>query len=204
MQRYMKSDMPFYGIAAPRVHAVTRDVVAAHPLADRPEWEGAVRRLFDEATHREEWYVAVGVAGHRRYRHLRTPESLELYRHLAAGAAWWDVVDAVASQVGQVLRSHPEDTAGVLRAWSVADDPWLRRVAVLSQLGRRTETDTRLLSELIAPSLTDRGFFLRKAIGWALRDYARTDPDWVRRYVAAHRDQLSPLSVREALKRLGG
>ena len=87
--------------------------------------------------------------------------------------------------------------------WAVGDDRWLRRVAVICQVGAKDRTDRVLLSDAILANAADRDFFLRKAIGWALRDYARTDPAWVRDFVAAHEDELSPLSKREALKHLG-
>ena len=92
---------------------------------------------------------------------------------------------------------------GVIRAWALDEDLWLRRAAIICQLGFQDETDLDLLSYAIAGSLDDEDFFARKAIGWALRDYARTDAEWVRRLVDQHRGRLSPLSVREALKRLG-
>lgn len=92
---------------------------------------------------------------------------------------------------------------GVIRAWALDEDLWLRRAAIICELGFREETDLDLLSYAIAGSLDDGDFFARKAIGWALRDYAGTDAEWVRRFVDRHRGRLSPLSVREALKRLG-
>src|SRR6478735_5758044 len=94
----------------------------------------------------------------------------------------------------------PRETAGLVRRWSTDADLWVRRIAILSQLGRRDRLDRELLAELIAPNRPDPDFFIRKAIGWALREYARVDPDWVRDYVGAHK--LSPLSRREALKHL--
>ena len=90
-----------------------------------------------------------------------------------------------------------------MRGWAIDDDRWLRRVAVICQLGAKDRTDRALLTDAVLANAADRDFFLRKAIGWALRDYARTDPAWVRRFVTAHEDELSPLSKREALKHLG-
>ena len=89
-----------------------------------------------------------------------------------------------------------------VRAWATDDDRWLRRTAVIAQVGARERTDLDLLSHAIESNFDDRDFFLRKAIGWALRQYARTDPDWVRAFVAAHDDRISGLSRREALKHL--
>ncbi len=90
----------------------------------------------------------------------------------------------------------------LIRGWAVDPDRWLRRSSIICQLGLAGRTDLDLLTEVIARNLADREFFVRKAIGWALRQYARTDPDWVRGFVAAHETSLSPLSRREAMKHL--
>jgi 3-methyladenine DNA glycosylase AlkD len=90
----------------------------------------------------------------------------------------------------------------VIREWSERPERWLRRASIICQLDAKASTDLTLLTDVIEANLADREFFIRKAIGWALRQYARTDPDWVREFVAAHRDTLSPLSYREAIKHL--
>jgi 3-methyladenine DNA glycosylase AlkD len=204
MQAYMKSALPYYGVPMPRVRAISRAVYADHLLTSRADWERAVRTLYDEASHREERYAALALVAHRRYRTYHSPDVLSLYEHLVLTGAWWDLVDELAHRVGDVLRAYRAETESVVRGWSKHADMWLRRTSILCQLGHRADTDTRLLTDVIAPSLGDREFFIRKAIGWALREYAKTDPDWVRGYVDGHRSELSPLSVREALKHLGG
>jgi 3-methyladenine DNA glycosylase AlkD len=208
MQAYMKSALPFRGVSAVPLRAITREVVAAHPLPDRAAWRAAVLELWDGAAYREERYAALAVAGHRRYRVHRDPSALDLYRHLVVTGAWWDLVDTIASHhVGEILARFPEQVTPVLEQWAVDEDLWLRRTAMLSQLGRRSDTDVSLLRSALEQNLEDsphgREFFIRKALGWALRDYARTDPDWVRAFVTAHEDRLSGLSRREALKHLG-
>jgi 3-methyladenine DNA glycosylase AlkD len=203
MQAYMKSALPYYGVASPRARVVFREVLAAHPLPDRESWLATVLALWDEATHREEWYAALAVVRDRRYADYRDTDTLPLYRHLLTTGAWWDVVDDVATHlVGPLLLDHPEVVGPVLREWAVDDDRWLRRTAVIAQLGAGDRTDLGLLAFAVEANLGDRNFFLRKAIGWALRQYARTDPDWVRAFVAAHDDRISGLSRREALKHL--
>ncbi len=97
------------------------------------------------------------------------------------------------------MRDGP-GAAELVRAWSVDDDLWMRRIAIISQLGRRDRVDATLLADVIAPNLGDPEFFIRKALGWALREYARVAPEWVRHYVTTH--DLSPLSRREAMKHL--
>ena len=202
-QRYMKSKLPYFGLTAPELRALLRPHLRAYAPSARAEWEQDVRTLWDGVTHREEWYAAIAIARHRTARPWQDPASLDLYRHLVVTGAWWDVVDEIATHlVGGVLASHRSETTPVLRCWAVDEDLWLRRTAVLSQLRHREDTDLDLLTFTIEENLAVRSFWLRKAIGWALREHARTDPAWVIRFVAAREDALSPLSQREALKHL--
>ncbi|NUR05555.1 MAG: DNA alkylation repair protein [Nocardioidaceae bacterium] len=207
MQAYMRSAMPFRGVQAGPLAAVCRSVFAAHPLPGRTAWEACVRELWDGASYREERYAAIALTGHPRYRGFQDPRTLPLYEHLVVTGAWWDHVDTVASnRVGPLLGGHADAVTPVLRAWAVADDLWLRRTAVIAQLARKGDTDLELLRYAVEANLEGtpfgREFFVRKAIGWALRQHARTDPVWVRAFVAEHEDRLSGLSRREALKHL--
>lgn len=206
-QAYMKSELPFVGLGAPALRALLRPLLVQHSYDDRAEWESAVRELWDTASHREEWYAAIALLRHRAYRSWLDPDLLPLLQHLVTTGAWWDVVDEVASHlVGDVLALHRADVTPVMERWAVAEDLWMRRVAILCQLGDRDQTDPVLLAHAIEANLegTRHGseFFVRKAIGWALRDHARTDPGWVRAFVARNAERLSPLSRREALKHL--
>ena len=202
-QAYMKSSMPYHGVTAPRLKLALRPILAAYRPGGREEWEATVRELWDGATHREEWYAATALARHRAARPWQDPPTLDLYRHLVVTGAWWDHVDEVAAHlVGGVLSGHRTAVSPVMRAWARDSDLWVRRTAVLSQLRFQAETDTDLLHDVIEPNLDDRSFWLRKAIGWALREYSRTDPDWVRAEVDLLGDRLSGLSRREATRRL--
>jgi len=204
MQAYMKSELPFFGVPAPAARRVFRAAIDAHPPPDRESWLDSVAALWDEAEHREERYGALALARHRRYRPLQDADLLPFYAQLVRSGAWWDLVDDIASHlVGPILLSHRETAAPVVRGWSTDDDRWLRRTSVICQLGAKDRTDVDLLTAAIDANVDDRDFFLRKAIGWALREHARTDPDWVRAFVAARSDRLSGLSRREALKHLG-
>ena len=202
-QRYMKSAMPYHGLTAPELRVLLRPHLMAYEPADRAAWERDVRTTWDGATHREEWYVALALARHRRAAEWQDVATLDLHRHLVVTGAWWDVVDEIAGHlVGGVLAGDRAAATPVLRAWAVEEDLWLRRTAVLAQLAHREDTDLDLLTHAIDRNLDDGSFWLRKAIGWALRTHARTDPDWVRGFVAAREGRLSPLSHREALKHL--
>jgi 3-methyladenine DNA glycosylase AlkD len=209
-QAYMKSAMPFRGITSPRLKATLRPLLTdpAYLLGDRGEWESTIRGLWDRARFREERYAALAIAGHRPYQDWAVDRcAMPLYRHLVESGAWWDFVDDLAAhRVGPVLRAHPETEADRMRSWAVAGDLWVRRTAILSQLLSKDETDRRLLLDCITPNLADPDFFVRKAIGWSLRQYARSGTEaagWVRRSVADLGPRLSPLSRREALKHLG-
>lgn len=207
-QRYMKSEMPFHGITAPQLRAVLRPLLAEHRIDDVAQWEATVRELWDGATHREQRYAATALARHRYYRAFRTPGALQLYRHLVVTSAWWDHVDEIAAHlVGDVLRAEPVTVTPVMRQWANDRDLWLRRTAILSQLRSREQADPVLLTHCLQANFEDslhgHDFFIRKAVGWALREYSKTDPGWVRAFLARHGESLSGLSIREASKHLG-
>jgi 3-methyladenine DNA glycosylase AlkD len=202
MQAYMKSALPYLGVPVPLVRATVRRLLreSAEPVESRQAWERVIRRLFDEAVFREERYAGLAVAGGSFSARYQDGPSLPLYEHLVVEGAWWDIVDDVSHRVGDVLRADRKPTTACVLRWSRADDLWLRRCSIICQLGHHLQTDQDLLTQVIDANLEDRRFFVRKAIGWALRDYARTDPTWVLDFVASREDRMSPLSRREALK----
>ena len=202
MQAYMKSQMPFRGAPKPVQVAALRPVLAAHPVTDRAIWEATVRALYDGAEYREERYAALALLAVRAAKGWYDPDLVPLLEHLVVTGGWWDLVDDVAGhQVAPIHRAFPDAMATVVRRWSVDDDMWLRRTAILSQLGSGLRTDRVLLTDVIEANAASTEFFHRKAIGWALRDLAWKDPEWVDAFVAAH-PGLSGLSRREALKNL--
>jgi 3-methyladenine DNA glycosylase AlkD len=204
MQAYMKSAMPYHGVPSPVAKRVFARVLRDHPLADRESWLATVRALWHDATHREERYGAIALAGHQTYLAHQDPDTLELYRELAVTGAWWDYVDTLASHsVGPILLAHHDEVRPTIVAWSIDPDMWLRRTSIICQLGAKQSTDLDLLTACIEPNLADREFFIRKAIGWALRQHAWTDAAWVQDYVRRQGALLSPLSRREALKNVG-
>jgi 3-methyladenine DNA glycosylase AlkD len=202
-QRYMKSAMPYHGLAAPELRALLRPHLRAFAPAGRAEWEQIVRSFWDGATHREEWYAAIALARHRTARGWQDVDTLDLYRHLILTGAWWDVVDETAQHlVGACLLGDRPRVTRVMRAWAADDDLWIRRTAVICQISHGSDVDRDLLTFAIEGNLDDTSFWLRKAIGWALRQHARDDPAWVHLYVDSLGDRLSGLSRREATKHL--
>ncbi len=201
MQAYMKSTMPYRGVPSPAQKALARTVFAAHPLPDFESWRQTVLALWRDAEYREERYLAIELTGHRLYRAHQTLDALPLYEELIVTGAWWDYVDAVAIQrLGPIHRAYPEAVRPLVLSWATDGNMWRRRSAIICQVKAKDGTDLDLLTACLEPNLADREFFIRKAIGWALRDYAWTDPEWVRAWVAAHDGQMSGLSRREALK----
>jgi 3-methyladenine DNA glycosylase AlkD len=208
MQAYMKSTLPYRGVPSAPLRAFAKAAFAAHPLPDAESWRHTVLALWRGAAYREERYAAIALTGHRTYRAYQTCDLVSgpdtpLYDELIVTGAWWDYVDELAiRRVGPILAADRAALTPVLLAWSRDDDLWRRRSSIICQVGAKEDTDLDLLVRCIEPNLADREFFIRKAIGWALRAYAWIDPDWVRSWVTAHRDQLSGLSRREALKNI--
>jgi 3-methyladenine DNA glycosylase AlkD len=203
MQAYMKSAMPYRGVRMPELRAISTRIFAAYPLASCDEWQAVVLELWRGAKFREERYAAMELAGQRRYAGYRTPSVMPMFEEMIVTGAWWDHVDEAAHLVGQMLRAHPKQIKPVMHAWSRDENLWKRRVSIICQISFKKDTDLDLLYANIAPNVADRDFFIRKAIGWALRAYAWTDPDEVARYVRLHEAELSGLSRREALKNIG-
>ena len=200
---YLKSEMAMYGVGVPETRRLARRAAGAHAdlWAEAATWETTLRRLWDGAAHREERYAALAIIRSKpSASHAGRMESLALYEHFLRTGQWWDLVDETSHAVGLVVRQHPA-AAARMRVWATNPDMWVRRSAIICQLQHKADTDLDLLTGVIEANQEDSEFFIRKAIGWALRDYARTDGDWVRAFVQAHPD-LSPLSRREALKHL--
>jgi 3-methyladenine DNA glycosylase AlkD len=200
MQRYMKSAMPYLGVPTPPLRRTCRELFARHPLEDFASWHDTVLALWRAATHREHRYAAIELTSARRYAAMQTLRALPMYEEMIVSGAWWDYVDALAHRLGDILRHDADRTKSRLRVWARSSNSWKRRAAILSQLGFKRETDLAFLHDCIAPSMASDEFFLRKAIGWALRDLAWSDPATVVRYVKRWEATLSPLTRREALK----
>lgn len=203
MQAYMKSAMPFRGVSSPVQKRLWRQIFPAHPLATATDWRDVALSLWRDAAFREERYAAIALTDLPRYEPYRTRAALPMVEEMIVTGAWWDLVDPLATHhLGDVLRSDPQRIAAVMRRWATDSDMWKRRASILCQIRFKADTDLNLLYDCIEPNLAHTDFFIRKAIGWALRQYAWTDPQEVKRYVNANRARLSGLSVREALKNI--
>ncbi|MFE1954996.1 DNA alkylation repair protein [Streptomyces sp. NPDC059524] len=200
MRAYMKDVAPFLGLPRPVRKERTRAVLAGTPRPGERDLTAVALRCW-ALPEREYAYFAVDYLC--RHKGKLTSAFLPVARHLITTDPWWDTVDLLAAHVvGALVAADPALTAEMDR-WIADDDIWLARTALLHQLRRADTTDTERLFGYCLRRAGDSEFFLRKAIGWSLRAYAKTDPDAVRAFVAAHRDELAPLSVREALKHTG-
>ncbi len=201
MQRYLKTEMPFYGVQKPDRTPILCRVLDEFRPSSRDEYEELVLALWS-LRHREEKYIALGIAvGAAEF---LQPESLPLYQRLIVEGAWWDFVDDVATHLIRPLVSgHPKEAWPTVDQWIGDEDMWLRRAAIICQVGARERTDPNRLFRFCEASLAEEEFFIRKAVGWALREFAKTDPEAVATFVGDHRDEMPGLTFREATKHIG-
>ncbi|WP_309075457.1 DNA alkylation repair protein [Paenarthrobacter sp.] len=199
-QAYLKSDMPSRGVRVPEVRRIVKEAVKQFPVASPVELQKDVLELWRNAEAREERYAAIDLTGLRMVK--EDLQMLPIYEEIIRTGAWWDLVDGVSHRICALLLAHRPTMTPVLQQWSTDHDMWIRRAAITAQLGAKSKTDTGLLAAVISANLADSEFFIRKAIGWALREYSKTDPEWVKAFAADNAAALSPLSTREALRLL--
>ncbi|MFE7776967.1 DNA alkylation repair protein [Streptomyces sp. NPDC057445] len=196
---YMKNIAPFLGIRTPDRRALSRTVLQGTPRPDEADCTAVALRCW-ELPEREYHYFAADYL--RRYAGRCSSGFLPVVRHLLTTVSWWDTVDTLAAHVvGPLVAADPE-LVPVMDEWIEDDNLWIARTALLHQLRYKDATDTERLFRFCLRQCGHTDFFIRKAIGWSLREYAKTDPDAVRAFVDGARDRLAPLSVREALKNL--
>ncbi|WP_127501469.1 DNA alkylation repair protein [Actinoplanes solisilvae] len=196
---YMKNQFPFLGLPSPALRKLERAALAGLPPPTEDDLRSIVSALWVR-DQREFQYVACSYLT----RHVAVPRPgfLTTARSLVTTKSWWDTIDPIATRfVGGLVTRHPSLVLE-MDAWSRDDNMWVVRTAILHQLHYGAATDTERLFGYCAAQAGHRDFFVRKAIGWALRQYARTDPEAVRSFVEANRSSLSGLSVREATKHL--
>jgi 3-methyladenine DNA glycosylase AlkD len=206
MQAYMKSALPFHGVPAPLRRQLVKTAAAAHPVPDADALCAAVLKLWRDATHREQRYAALDLLRLPHVRKLVNLQWLPVLQELIETGPWWDHNDEISGlALGLLLQRHPATMKPLLRQWAIGPNLWFRRAAMLSQrsLGD-THFDAVLLYDCILPSLAPdplaREFFIRKGMGWALRERSYAAPDEVEAFCAEYRHRLSPLTLREALK----
>ncbi len=198
MQAYAKSKLPFYGIKAKPQKENFRNVNKQYPIKSFEEYELVIRELWD-ASYREEWYAACMLA--ERYKKYIIMDALPLYRMMIETGAWWDLVDGIAAYlIGGLLEKNREEMTKILYQWIEDDHLWIRRSAILAQLKFKENTDWTMLREFCEKCLHEDTFWMRKAIGWSLRQYSKSNPDAVREFVDKHRENMATVTLKEAVK----
>jgi 3-methyladenine DNA glycosylase AlkD len=200
MAKYMKTDMPFYGIQKPERLAVYRQFKKRFRPESASQYKQSVLALW-KLPHREEKYAAIAFA--TAFKEFTNHQSLSLYERMIREGAWWDFVDAIAIDlVGQALLVDRAELSPVMTKWAADQDMWIRRAAIISQNHHKGATDQTQLFALCLKVSHEKEFFIRKAIGWALREYSYTAPDAVKKFLLKHKQRLSPLSFKEGAKQL--
>lgn len=195
-QAYMKTADPFFGVAAGPLRAVLKGLEGRYAPATQADYLAQVSALW-AIPEREGKYAAVEWA--RRFTGFIRLEALPLYERMIREGRWWDTVDAIAAHlVGRLLRERRPELGPMVEVWSRDPDLWIRRTAVLAQLKHKGVTDEAQLFALCLRLAPEKEFFIRKAIGWALREYSKTAPARVAAFLADHGEALSGLSRREA------
>jgi len=196
---YMRDQFAFLGLSMPTQRALARTVVAGLPKPTEDELATVTLACW-ALEEREYQYFACDYL--RTHHAVPGPEFLDIARTLITTKSWWDTVDPLANRfVGNLVRRLPE-LSNRMDEWSTDKNMWLVRTAILHQMHWGAATDADRLFGYCTRQAGHRDFFIRKAIGWALRQYASTDPEAVRKYIAKNRTILSPLSIREAGKHL--
>lgn len=230
MAAYMKTTQPFFGVTNTPRREIMREAWKRFTPGDAKEWRAGVEGLFEAGMggsgaepsenpvasrrdsvmrppvwggEREFFYMACEFAERGGRSGFHTASALPLFKRMIERSGWWDIVDWTASKlVGGAFVAEPEKVGSVMERWVGDTDLWVRRAAVICQIWRKERTDTEMLGRFCLMRAHEKDFFMRKAIGWALRHHARTDPEWVRRFLVEHDERLSSLSVREAAKHL--
>lgn len=195
MKAYMKNQFEFLGVQSPALKEINALYLPKHKSVHELDWE------FVDAcwanTYRELQYIALSYLG--RNENLLEVSHIPKIQDLIVHKSWWDTVDSIVHLVGVLVRKNPE-LKQLMISWSLDENLWIRRTAIEHQLGMKNETDTGLMEIILTNNFGTKEFFINKAIGWALREYSKTNPSWVREFLENHRPQMASLSIREAEK----
>lgn len=197
MKAYMRNQFDFLGITAVKRRELMRPYFNEAKKEDFIDWD--FLNAYWQLPYRECQYIASDYLSLKQ-NHL-VPGDVDKIKSLALTKPWWDTIDSLDKVIGKLGLEYPE-LDSVLLEWSLDDSIWLRRIAINHQRLRKHATDTKLLERIIKNNFGSSEFFINKAIGWILRDYSKTDPDWVSHFIEEHKEELHPLSIREGSKYL--
>ena len=211
MEKYMRNQFTFLGLQAAERRKLARPFLNQRTKDTRERWNNkldANRSVVDWETLFFLWalpereFQLVGIDYLKRVEAYFVLEDLNPLKQLVITKSWWDTVDFLAKNVGALVVKEPQ-LIETMKDWSGDSHLWLRRVSILHQLSLKEKTNKKLLAEVILTNIEDDEFFIQKAIGWALREYAKTNEQWVVNFVKKHEKELSTLSYREATKNIG-
>lgn len=199
MKAYMKGHFEYFGIKSAPRRQLLSDVFHKNLIKSPDELFQICRALW-QAPHREAQYAAMDILD--KYKTWMKPETLPYIESLILEKSWWDTVDHLAAhQTGLCMKNmHRDQKRATMEKFIDSGELWLQRTAIIYQLSYKDQTDQELLEYAILATLEEKNFFIRKAHGWALRHYSRTDKKWVSEFLLQYREQLSPLAIREASK----
>ena len=195
---YMKNKFEFFGLKAPTRRSIYKPFLLKNNLPEKSEAIEIIKELYKQP-QRELHYFAVELAV--KYKKQFEIEDIIWIEDLITQNSWWDTVDFVAANiVGAYFQTFPNQIEAVTKKWMNSGNFWLQRTCLLFQLKYKENTDIQLLTKFIIELAPEKEFFIRKAIGWILREYAKTDAEWVKKFVSDYKKILSNLSQKEALK----
>lgn len=197
MSAYMRDQFSYYGLATPKRRALYRDILKDAKKAGRIDWDLLDRCYEDE--YREFQYLVMDYLVNMQ-KYLTYDDVPKILKYIKQ-KQWWDTIDGLDRIVGNIAFTDDRINALMLD-WSKDEDFWIRRIAIDHQLTRKERTNTDLLEQILVNNFGSHEFFINKAIGWSLREYSKTNPEWVRNFIETYRDRMDKLSIREASKYL--
>lgn len=195
MSKYMRNMFDFYGIPTPKRKDVYKDFIKLEKQAKKIDWEFLDKCYEDK--HREFQYLVYDyLLATKQYTSF---EDIPKIKNYITTKSWWDTIDFLCKVIGNIgLRDSR--VKELMLDWSKNENIWLKRTAIEHQLGLKDKTDKELLEQIIINSFGSDEFFINKAIGWALRDYSKTNPSWVADFINNYKDKMNSLSIKEASK----
>lgn len=197
MSKYMKNKFEFFGVGAPDRNEIWKPYFKEAKKTKKIDWNFI--EICFKHDKRECQYTAAYYLKYMQ-KFLVEDDILKL-KELVLTKSWWDTVDILDKVIGSIIYNN-KNLHPIILEWSKDDNIWLRRVAIDHQLLRKENTDEQLLEKILINNLNHKEFFVNKAIGWALRDYSKTNPQWVRNFIEVHKENMALLSIREASKYL--
>ena len=197
MSKYMLNKFEYIGIKTPERRKIFKNFFKEYKNEEKIDWE-FVNKCW-ENKHREFQYIAADYL--KNMKDKLTIDDIPKFKRLILEKSWWDTIDNLDMTIG-ALALKDSNVNKILLEWSLDENIWLRRIAIDHQLLRKEKTNTELLEKILKNNLGRAEFFINKAIGWALRDYSKTNPEWVKNFIKENRENMSKLSIREASKYL--